>query len=121
MHSLWWARAESLKGVLLLTERQGYIAERSGHSRGSTVDVTLCASASQSAEEFKLAQCYTPEWLGLKDPQSLDMGTGFDAFDPQANFVHPGLPAHVLTFSVMLWCAHLPARLWSTGSCCGQR
>lgn len=41
----------------------GYIAERSGHSRGSTVDVTLVDRAS-SAE--------------------LDMGTPFDLFDPRS-------------------------------------
>lgn len=40
---------------------RGYIAERSGHSRGSTVDLTLIDAA--SGEE-------------------LDMGTGFDLFSP---------------------------------------
>ena len=39
----------------------GYIAERSGHSRGSTVDLTL---------------------VGLADHQPLDMGAPYDFFDP---------------------------------------
>jgi hypothetical protein len=30
------------------------------------------------------------------------MGTGFDAFDPQANFAHPGLPDHVPAFGIVL-------------------
>lgn len=39
----------------------GYIAERSGHSRGSTVDVTL---------------------VRLATGEELDMGSGYDLFDP---------------------------------------
>ena len=39
----------------------GYIAERSGHSRGSTVDLTL---------------------VRLADSQELDMGSPYDFFDP---------------------------------------
>lgn len=39
----------------------GYIAERSGHSRGSTVDLTL---------------------VRLADAQELDMGSPYDFFDP---------------------------------------
>ena len=41
--------------------RDGYIAERSGHSRGSTVDLTLV-------------------YPGPEGPQELDMGTGWDFF-----------------------------------------
>ncbi|WP_313511587.1 M15 family metallopeptidase [Sphingobacterium sp.] len=37
----------------------GYIAEKSGHSRGSTIDLTI---------------------INLKDKNELDMGTGFDYF-----------------------------------------
>lgn len=37
----------------------GYIAEKSGHSRGSTIDLTI---------------------INLKDKKELDMGTGFDYF-----------------------------------------
>lgn len=40
---------------------KGYIAEHSGHSRGSTVDVTL---------------------IDLETGKELDMGTGFDFFSP---------------------------------------
>ena len=41
--------------------RDGYISERSGHSRGSTVDLTL---------------------IDLGSGNELDMGTGYDYFDP---------------------------------------
>ena len=43
--------------------RDGYIASRSGHSRGSTVDLTLASRA---------------------DGKALDMGTPFDFFSPRS-------------------------------------
>jgi D-alanyl-D-alanine dipeptidase len=43
--------------------RDGYIAARSGHSRGSTVDLTLARRA---------------------DGKDLDMGTPFDCFSPRS-------------------------------------
>lgn len=52
----------------------GYIAEVSGHSRGSTVDLTL--------ERCQGARC-----------EPLDMGTGFDFFDPLANTDSPAATA----------------------------
>jgi len=45
--------------------KDGYIAERSGHSRGSTVDLTLVS-------------------LGPEGPRELDMGTGWDYFGPES-------------------------------------
>ncbi|GGO63687.1 M15 family metallopeptidase [Bowmanella pacifica] len=48
-----------------------YIAERSGHSRGATVDLTLMQQDAQGA------------W------QELDMGSAFDMFDPLSNTEHP--------------------------------
>jgi D-alanyl-D-alanine dipeptidase len=42
--------------------RDGYIAERSGHSRGSTVDLTIASA----------------------DGRELDMGTPFDLFSPKS-------------------------------------
>lgn len=47
-----------------------YIAERSGHSRGSTVDLTL---------------------VSLTDAQELDMGSGFDFFGVESWPDHPTL------------------------------
>jgi D-alanyl-D-alanine dipeptidase len=52
----------------------GYIAEVSGHSRGATVDLTL--------ERCQGTRC-----------EPLDMGTGFDFFDPLANTDSPAATA----------------------------
>ncbi|MGD8347251.1 MAG: M15 family metallopeptidase [Lysobacterales bacterium] len=46
--------------------RDGYIAARSGHSRGSTVDLTIV-------------------WLDGDDLRELDMGTPFDFFGPESH------------------------------------
>lgn len=47
----------------------GYIAERSGHSRGSSVDLTL---------------------VDIKTNKELDMGTAFDFFDSSSHTNFPG-------------------------------
>ena len=47
---------------------KGYIADKSGHSRGSTVDLTLVAAS---------------------DGRELDMGTPFDYFDTLSNTLDP--------------------------------
>ncbi len=66
---------------------RGLIAEKSGHSRGSTVDVTLVPlGAGVSAawtEGDPLVDCAAPEGDRFADT-SIDMGTGFDCFDPVA-------------------------------------
>ena len=49
---------------------RGYIAEASGHSRGSTVDLTV---------------------VRRSDGVELDMGTPFDFFGPESGADHPGL------------------------------
>ena len=51
-----------IKKSLLFSE--GYIAEKSGHSRGSTIDLTL---------------------ISLKNGEELDMGTGYDFFGPESH------------------------------------
>lgn len=59
----------------------GYVATRSGHSRGSTVDLTLISRGVADPEEIpdRVDDCR----LGDKsDPRELDMGTAYDCFDP---------------------------------------
>jgi D-alanyl-D-alanine dipeptidase len=72
--------------------RDGYIAEKSGHSRGSTMDLTVVPlpAPKQSTYEdgMKLAECYLPEGKRFND-NSLDFGTGFDCFDPLAHTANP--------------------------------
>lgn len=53
---------------------RGYIAEQSGHSRGSTVDLTMVK-------------------LGKKAGVELDMGTIFDFFDERTHTASPLVPA----------------------------
>ncbi len=76
----------------------GYVAHKSGHSRGSTVDVTLI-EASQSARDgdsgcirtelrsFRASDA-TETWLPFLDDGSVDMGTSFDLMDEASH--HPG-------------------------------
>ena len=72
----------------------GYIAERSGHSRGSTLDVTLVplSAAAGAAVSYipgqPLVDCAAPQGLRFPD-DSIDMGTGFDCFDTLANTADP--------------------------------
>ncbi|MEE1736037.1 M15 family metallopeptidase [Streptomyces sp. BE147] len=59
----------------------GYIAEKSGHSRGSTVDLTVVRLPTRPYLPGEpLAPCYAPESDRFPD-SSVDMGTGYDCFD----------------------------------------
>jgi D-alanyl-D-alanine dipeptidase len=70
----------------------GYIAERSGHSRGSTLDVTLVplppAATAPYTPGQPLVDCTAPQAIRFPD-DSLDLGTGFDCFDTLANTLDP--------------------------------
>lgn len=63
--------------------RDGYIAERSSHSRGSTVDLTIVPLSAPIQPPYtegqSLTECYLPAGVRFAD-NSLDMGTGFDCF-----------------------------------------
>lgn len=63
--------------------RDGYIAERSGHSRGSTIDLTLVRFENGQAVE-------------------LDMGTGFDFFDPLSHTDSPHIDDTQRTHRLLL-------------------
>ena len=67
----------------------GYIAHRSGHSRGSTVDLTLARLPAEpqptwSRREFGLVSCTAPRRRRFPD-NSIPMGTGYDCFDARAH------------------------------------
>jgi D-alanyl-D-alanine dipeptidase len=72
--------------------RDGYIAEQSGHSRGSTVDLTLVPLPALPTRPYvpgePLSPCYGPKADRFPD-NSLDMGTGFDCFDTLAHTLDP--------------------------------
>lgn len=65
------------------TFTKGYLASVSSHNRGSTVDLTLVALPITKQEKYKkeLKDCTLPMGQRFGD-NSLDMGTGFDCFDP---------------------------------------
>ena len=60
----------------------GYIAEKSGHSRGSTIDLTIVPIPLPSQPEFDTdnqCECFESTEKRFND-NSIDMGTGFDCF-----------------------------------------
>lgn len=59
----------------------GYIAEKSGHSRGSTVDLTL---------------------YDLKKEKSIEMGTIYDFLDPLSNTKNPKISKEILANRMIL-------------------
>jgi D-alanyl-D-alanine dipeptidase len=72
----------------------GYIAERSSHSRGSTVDLTIVPVPVPRQADYKpgqaLSECYLPAGQRFGD-NSLDMGTGFDCFHELAHTANPNI------------------------------
>jgi zinc D-Ala-D-Ala dipeptidase len=72
---------------------RGYIAHRSGHSRGSTVDLTLVRLPPKpqprwTRKRFGLVRCYAPRARRYPD-NSVSMGTAYDCFDPRAHTLDP--------------------------------
>jgi D-alanyl-D-alanine dipeptidase len=76
--------------------RLGYVARVSGHSRGSTVDLTLTGPNALPAVQWTpLAapiDCTAPYEQRWHDG-ALDMGTGFDCFDERAHTANPSINA----------------------------
>jgi D-alanyl-D-alanine dipeptidase len=68
--------------------RDGYIAEKSGHNRGSTCDLTLVnvpvASQPPYVPGEPLKSCILPQKERFPD-NSIDMGTGYDCFNVLAH------------------------------------
>lgn len=72
----------------------GYVAEKSGHTRGSTVDLTIVPLPQPKQADFHsgqaLQQC-TAVYDKRFNDNSIDMGTGFDCLDPHAHFTSDGI------------------------------
>jgi zinc D-Ala-D-Ala dipeptidase len=68
--------------------KEGYIATQSGHSRGSTVDLTLVKLPPRKQERYRrgdrLRDCAGPRKRRFRD-NTIDMGTGYDCFDPKSH------------------------------------
>ncbi len=62
----------------------GYVAEKSGHTRGSTIDLTIIPLPVPHQPAYsrkqKLTACYAPLKQRFPD-NSIDMGTGYDCMD----------------------------------------
>ncbi len=75
----------------------GYIARRSGHSRGSTVDLTIVPVPAPAEEEYRRGQelfsCFLPASERFGD-SSIDMGTGFDCFHARAHTANKNILRH---------------------------
>jgi len=70
---------------------RGYIAARSGHSRGSTVDLTLIPAGPPARGAVPPRDCRS---IGgpLAPDGSLNMGTTFDCFDERAHAADASVP-----------------------------
>jgi D-alanyl-D-alanine dipeptidase len=72
----------------------GYIAEKSGHSRGSTMDLTLVRLPPPFQRPYipgePLHACFAPRDQRFPD-NTVDMGTGYDCFDPLAHTDNPAI------------------------------
>lgn len=70
--------------------RDNYISDKSSHTRGSTVDVTIVPVPTPVQKKYirgqPLQACFLPAGKRFKD-NSIDMGTGFDCFHELS---HPG-------------------------------
>ena len=83
----------------------GYIAERSGHSRGSTMDLTLVRKPAAATPPYvagqPLVDCTAPQDRRFAD-NSIDMGTGFDCFDTLAHTLDPRIQGTELKNRLLL-------------------
>jgi D-alanyl-D-alanine dipeptidase len=74
--------------------KDGFIAEKSSHSRGSTIDLTIVSLPPAEQEEFQpgmeLHECTNDSTERFGD-NSVDMGTGFDCFDKLSHSENPDL------------------------------
>lgn len=72
---------------------KGYIAERSGHSRGDSIDLTLVRlpAATQHALDKTNQQDCTAPYSQRSGDNSVDMGTGYDCFDIRSHTLHPDI------------------------------
>lgn len=83
----------------------GYIAEKSGHSRGSTMDLTIVRLPPKPTRPYvpgePLVPCYAPRAERFPD-NSVDMGTGFDCFDTLSHTLDPRIQGEQRTSRLLL-------------------
>jgi D-alanyl-D-alanine dipeptidase len=83
----------------------GYIAAKSGHSRGSTTDLTIVKLPAVPTRPYRpgetLVPCYAPQAQRFPD-NSVDMGTGFDCFDTLSHTLDPRIQGEQLKNRLLL-------------------
>lgn len=82
---------------------KGYIADKSSHSRGSTVDLTLIPlpAPAQQAPPERLPECTAAAEVRPWEV-SLEMGTAFDCFDPLSWTASGEVPAQARANRLLL-------------------
>jgi len=90
---------------------EGYIAEQSGHSRGSTLDLTIVPVPIPQQEAYTTERPF--------HDNSVDMGAPFDLFDPLSNTINGQLTEEQLKNRLLLLVAmdkqgfkNLPEEWW---------
>ncbi len=84
--------------------KENYIAYRSGHSRGSTIDLTIVpiqSAVPKYNKDTPLISCIAPKQKRFPD-NSLDFGTGFDCFSPVSHPLYQNLSAQILANRLLL-------------------
>jgi D-alanyl-D-alanine dipeptidase len=83
----------------------GYIAAKSGHSRGSTTELTIVKLPAVPTRPYRpgetLVPCYAPQAQRFPD-NSVDMGTGFDCFDTLSHTLDPRIQGEQLKNRLLL-------------------
>ena len=83
----------------------GYIADKSGHTRGSTVDLTLVQLPAASTPPYvpgePLVDCTAPQRERFAD-NGIGMGTGYDCFDTLAHTLDPRVQGKQLENRLLL-------------------
>lgn len=83
----------------------GYIASKSGHSRGSTMDLTIVPLPTAEQPGYDphgpLQPCTNPTGQRYAD-NSLDFGTGYDCFDPLSHTENPNIAGKARAHRMLL-------------------
>jgi D-alanyl-D-alanine dipeptidase len=85
--------------------QQGYLATRSLHSRGSTVDLGIVPSSVKDLPKFDpaapLKPCTAPKGQRFEDG-TIDFGTEHDCLDPQASTLSPNISREAQANRILL-------------------
>ena len=84
--------------------KKGYIAERSGHTRGDSIDLTLVrlpVTDQKTLDKDRQQDCTAP-YSQRSGDNSVDMGTGYDCFDIRSHTLHPDIQGEAKSNRLLL-------------------